>query len=240
MSAAPLSRRSPLGRARVPIRSMVMCSRRQVSTSARRRRWARCISNVAQCHHRRRDPLGQPGAAGQPGVVAAVIARRGAQVDMARIAPAHRLDMRRGRFGAVGRGQGDQDHPRGPVQHIAMRQPAIALVRPSLAQGQQPGQALIGGAVGRQGDPLDRAVGQHQPAADDQPRQARRGGPGQGGAVLHGAPRRGVDALMRADRQGSLGGGANSRRRSRRRTTPVQAVAVRDGRSPRAPVGGAR
>ena len=132
--------------------------------------------HIAHGDHRHGAALGGSRGGAQARTVAPVISGRGAQKHMAGEPPRHvaQQGVRR-RMAQRIRRQGDQDHPLGSGLHIRQRQGAMPLGGAPLAKGQQSRQAGIGGAAGRQGQPVDGAVLQHQPRADDQPGQAGRG-----------------------------------------------------------------
>ncbi len=131
--------------------------------------------HVAHGHHRRRGPERQPRAAIQIGLVGPVVTRHGPQEDMTGKAPPDLAHMGFGRAQPLLR-QGDQDHAGAAFKHVVQGKVAFALLRPALAQRQQPREALVGRAVGRQGDPVHRAVTQHEARAHDQPGQTGGGG----------------------------------------------------------------
>ena len=176
-SLPPISRRrSPLARRRAPMASMVMPSRRQVSTSATGRRAARCISTSPSATRGRFGHLRDARQPVEPLLVAAVIARGGAEIALAGKGPADpgKVGLR-GLAAAglhqVGR-QGDQDHALAPVDRdrpgSGEHSPFFARRLPSDRSRVSRDQAAR--SVGR---PIqfDRAVGQHQPRAGDQPGQ---------------------------------------------------------------------
>ncbi|MPL91562.1 hypothetical protein SDC9_37637 [bioreactor metagenome] len=156
--------------------------------------------HVTHGHHRRRGGERQRRAGIEPGLIGAVIARRGAGEDLPRKAALH--PGQGGKCGArVGGRQRDQHEPRAAGKQIIKPERALALRCAPPAEGQKLRQPAPAGAVDWQGEPFDRAVGQHEPRPGDQPRQGDggRGRAGRGGRQL--LPRGGIDLARRAHRR---------------------------------------
>jgi len=153
--------------------------------------------HVAHRHQGRRAAQRQLGAGHEPSLIRTVVAGRHPQKDLPRKAAPQGLHLGRRRLQIPG--QRNQDQPLAPGQQIGTVEVALPLRRPPLAQRQQPRQPLIGGQIGRQGDPFDRAVAQHQPGADDQSGQMRSLGAGDVLRVADLLSRAGIHPVLRAD-----------------------------------------
>ena len=123
--------------------------------------------HIPHGHHRGRGAVREIGTGRQIGLVASVITRRCPQENVIGKAAAHLLDLGHGLPEPLLR-QGDQDHALARLQHVLGVKDALAFLGPPFTQSQQTSQALIGGAVAGQGDPVHRAVLQDQTASGNQ------------------------------------------------------------------------
>ena len=198
--------------------------------------------HIAHRHHGQAGGLADLSQRIQPGLIAPIIARGGAQMGKTRKATGdlHQISLR-GRGRQRIRWQGDQHHALPPIQKIGTGQVTFALGRTAFAQGQKPRQPGIGGNVGGQRQPVHGTIGQHQPRADDEAGQGLHyGHRGFGGMSL---PTGGIGARLRADGCAMLGRllGQAAQFLERRMGPhhPGQRIAVGDGDGGKAQFGGA-
>ncbi len=165
--------------------------------------------DITDRNHRRCQRMGSFRAGTEPGLVGAVIARRGTQENMARHFLAKGTDMILSRLRKcipcmVSLGQCDEEQAFGELHDVLKFQMAVALFRSPLAEGEQLAEPFIGCPVGRQGDEIDRTVHKHQACADDQPRQFQDLRHGQGRDPVYLLPGRGIDLRVGAYRHAFL------------------------------------